>query len=124
MGQVPVAVIASDLTGIQRTDLTRTIQQIITDRFGNSHRLRQLLTLSDLKLSQFPNTATGKVKKGVLRNVVEDFLGKSRSLMSEPTETLGVILAIWKELLAADDEDITQHISVTKIADSLVMMRF
>ncbi|PVH96829.1 acetyl-CoA synthetase-like protein [Periconia macrospinosa] len=124
MGQVPVAVIATELTGVERTDLTRTIQRVIKHRFGNSHRLRQLLTLGDLKLSHFPTTATGKVKKGFLRNVVEDFVGKSKILMSEPTATLAVILAIWKELLAADDHDITQHISVTKLADSLTMLRF
>lgn len=124
MGQVPVAVIATNLTGVELIDLTSTIQGVIKHRLGNSHRLRQVLTLGDLNLSQFPTTATGKVKKAVLRNVVEDFLGGNSEVSSHPTATLAVILAIWKELLAVADCDIAQHISITQMADSLMMLRF
>jgi acyl carrier protein len=113
----------------ERSDLMNSIQQEVKRRFGKTHRLRHVFTLDDLKLAQFPTTATGKVKKGVLREVIEGFLNLGDNskidVSSKPTTTLDAILAIWKELLAAgDSSDITPQLSVTTLADSLVMLRF
>jgi acyl carrier protein len=121
---VPVAVLALKLKDCERADLVQSIQQQIKVRFGNTHRLRHVLTLNDLELAQYPTTATGKVKKGVLRDAVEDFLGGNKVTVSKPTGTLDAILTIWKELLAAGNSDITPQLSVTTLADSLMMLRF
>jgi acyl carrier protein len=80
--------------------------------------------LDDLELAQYPTTATGKVKKGVLREIVEDFLGDNIIAVSKQTATLDAILTIWKELLAAGASEITPQLSVTTLADSLMMLRF
>ena len=80
--------------------------------------------MDDLELAQYPTTATGKVKKGVLREIVEDFLGDNIIAVSKQTATLDAILTIWKELLAAGASEITPKLSVTTLADSLMMLRF
>jgi acyl carrier protein len=112
------------LKNCKRADLVQSVQQKIKVRFGNTHRLRHVLTLDDLELAQYPTTATGKVKKGVLREIVEDFLGDNIIAVSKQTATLDAILTIWKELLAAGASEITPQLSVTTLADSLMMLRF
>lgn len=101
--------------------MEQVIQQTAVARFGKTHRLSHILTLNDLDLKHFPITATGKVKKHVLRNTVEAFLSErstAAAALIQPSSTLTIVLALWRNLLTGESCGVTQRTSVTTLADS------
>ena len=104
-----------------------TLQSALRQAFGPSYCLGRLVLLEDLGLKAFPSTATGKVRKDLLRKTLleHDALSKENkeSAVEPLSGTAAAVLTIWSELLSTPVEQLEQHISIDQLADSLTLTR-
>jgi len=105
----------------------KTLQSAIRQAFGPSHCLGRLASLDELGLKAFPITATGKIRKDLLRKVLLDFDAQSKKGEDNSKESVSglaeAVLAIWSELLSTPVKELEQHIPIDQLADSLTLTR-
>jgi hypothetical protein len=105
--------------------LKSDVQHAVISQLGPAFRLAYIHTLAELGLSNFPMTATGKIRKTELAALVQVML--ENSMPSQPSgndSTLRTILGIWTRLCGPGSFEILPKTDVTQIVDSLVILRF
>ncbi|KAF7959458.1 hypothetical protein EAE96_001075 [Botrytis aclada] len=121
-GEVPVAVLQSYPREVTKAIMTKTV----VENLGQTYALYSIVTLDDLHLKAFPMTATGKMRKVELKDIVNrHFASISGAKGRNPSEQLTAQLrGIWAELMNAVPEDIPLEVDVTNLADSITRLRF
>ncbi|KAI4089435.1 MAG: hypothetical protein LQ344_005437 [Seirophora lacunosa] len=117
-GEVPIAIVKRTSTDaeISQIDLHRLVDR----ELGPSHALAGVFSLEDLRLSDFPLTASGKVRKTELKTLVDQHMQKldQERVQKQPDSAISQLTAIWTRLLGyAPDK-------AAPSADSLTVMRF
>lgn len=124
MGSMPVAIVDSgNCDSEQLVSMKRQAQELVASKLGASYRLAGIYTVKELGLTSFPTTATGKVKKSDLLELLSAsaLLRDSQGRRDISVETL---IGIWQHVLGQGNEVVEPNTRVVGLADSLVMMRF
>ncbi|ESZ90274.1 long-chain-fatty-acid-CoA ligase [Sclerotinia borealis F-4128] len=121
-GEVPVAVLQTSPKDITKSSMTKAV----VERLGPIYAPYSIVTLEDLQLKMFPMTATGKVRKLVLKDIVNKYFATiSEAREISPNEQItSQLREIWVELMNTVPEDIPITHSVTEFADSITGLRF
>ncbi|TGO57612.1 hypothetical protein BOTNAR_0198g00200 [Botryotinia narcissicola] len=121
-GEVPVAVLQSCSKEITKAHMAKAIVETL----GQAYALHSIITLDDLHLKAFPMTATGKIRKVELKDIVnKHFATISEAKKTNPSEKLiAQLRGIWAELTNATPDQISVEDDVTNFADSITRLRF
>ncbi|TGO47436.1 hypothetical protein BCON_0278g00130 [Botryotinia convoluta] len=121
-GEVPVAVLQSYPKEVTKAHMGKAI----VENLGQTYALHSIITLDDIHLKAFPMTATGKIRKVKLKDIVnKHFAAISEAKKTNPNEKLiAQLRGIWAELLNAIPDDIPVEDDVTNFADSITRLRF
>ncbi|KAL8991730.1 MAG: hypothetical protein Q9169_007703, partial [Polycauliona sp. 2 TL-2023] len=123
-GEVPVAVIKTSGDVTISKDL---LHERIVKELGVAFALERVLALKDLAIDDWPTTATGKVRKVDVRQLVLDHLefesnGSSRENARESTEA--ALTRIWARFAGVPENQISPTTSLETMVDSVTVMRF
>ncbi|KAH8433364.1 uncharacterized protein LDX57_010998 [Aspergillus melleus] len=123
-GEVPVAIVrrkVPDIVPVKR------LQAVVANRLGRAFSPTMVLDVrSDLSQEGFPTTATGKVQRKLLKQLVLDHarhlatLKKAR-LSSDLTKE---ITGSWAAVTGLAEEDIDPEAPIMTFADSIMLMQF
>lgn len=108
-------------------DVTKaSMAKAIIERLGPIYVPQSIFTLEDLQLSTFPMTATGKVRKVVLKAIVNKYSATISEAegVSPNKQITHQLRQIWAELMNSVPEDISFTDPVTDSADSITRLRF
>lgn len=88
-----------------------------------------ILTLQDLGLSALPSTTSGKVKKSVLRQIVQDHLNKNLSavqvsMAQRHVDSEADSKIVWSRLLGLPTEEIPLDTPIKYLGDSITLLQF
>ena len=137
LGEVPVAVVQSDLFDTQ-AEFVKSLPNIVIQQLGPTFALDQVVALQDLGLHDFPQTTSGKISKVALAAAVREYrdqesfsFGPGASLTRvDSTEMLdtravmqALVVDVWSQILGIDKQDLMPDTSVVTLADSLTMMQ-
>ena len=137
MGEVPVAVVQSDLSDTQ-AEFVKSLPNIVIQQLGPTFALDQVIALQDLGLQDFPQTTSGKTNKVALAAAVREYRDQesfsfdpetnlTRVDSTEMLDTRAVMQAlvvdVWSQILGIAKQDLMPHTSVATLADSLTMMQ-
>ncbi|KAL8767601.1 MAG: hypothetical protein Q9209_005931 [Squamulea sp. 1 TL-2023] len=122
-GEVPVAVVKTT-TG-ENVPMS-LIQDRIVKELGVACALERIVYLKELAIDEFPTTATGKVRKVELKQLVLEHLrfGSSMTRMvgQEPTEA--ALTRLWARFIGVPENQISPTMSLEGMVDSVTVMRF
>ncbi|KAL9005316.1 MAG: hypothetical protein Q9188_001907 [Gyalolechia gomerana] len=123
-GEVPVAVIKMAKDG---TIAKSFLHDRIVKELGLTFALERVVDLKELATDDWPTTATGKVRKVSVRQLVLDLLdleskGSPRETAREPTEA--ALTRIWARFSGVPDHQISPSMSLEGMVDSVTVMRF
>lgn len=126
-GEVPIAVIKKDDKDDEGLDYGN-IRECLRKELGAPFVLEGIVSTDDLGVQDFPKTATGKVQKNVLKDMLGEYMHEQESgkIGGEVTEQQGTVTAlckIWTQLLGVGKETLTAESHLTDWADSLTMGR-
>jgi hypothetical protein len=124
-GQAIAVVLQANGPVEHQAKLKSDVQHAVVSQLGPAFRLAYIHTLAELGLSSVPITATGKIRKTELAALVQVML--DNSMPSRPSghdSILGTILSIWTRLCGPGSFEILPDTDVTRIVDSLVILRF
>jgi hypothetical protein len=111
---------SQDIAAIKQSAQTSVLAEL-----GSAFRLTAIYTLSELGLESFPMTATNKVRKAELQDLVRaQMQPEQEESGSADQPTLTIVLELWRQVLGAGPSDIAPTTTVSQMADSLVLMRF
>lgn len=116
-GEIPVAVIKGKAT----VDAQK-IREAIFRRLGKMFIVEGVILLSDLNKDDYPKTATGKVKKHELRDMVISYLREQEHAKPGTEGNVATLTRLWSKVLGIGS--IAPQTSVRDYADSLVLARF
>ncbi|KAF7896716.1 uncharacterized protein EAF01_009119 [Botrytis porri] len=120
-GEVTVAVLQSYPKEVTKSYITKSI----IDNLGPTHAPFSIITLDDLHLKAFLMTATGKIRKVELNEIVnKHFATISETKRTNSSEqVIAHLQEIWAELMNAAPDDISVEDDVTNFADSITRLR-
>lgn len=123
-GEVPVAVIKMTKDGAVSKSLLH--DRIVKER-GVAFALERVLNVKELAGNDFPTTATGKVRKVELRDLVLEHLASesktsTRMTAREPTEA--ALTRIWARFSGVPESQLSPTMSLGGMVDSVTVMRF
>ena len=123
-GEVPVAVVKM----VNGCNVSKTLlQEHVIRCLGATFALERVIDLRDLGIDDFPRTATGKVRKVIIRRLVQELLGresKKSADFTNPESTEAALTLIWARLLGMPGDRILPTMSLEGIVDSVTVMRF
>ena len=135
MGEVPVAVVHG-ATSPDDLAFVATMPSLVVQHLGPTFAIDQVILLSDLGLTSFPQTATGKVRKTDLAARVREYREASPRRSSQDSgisvtgsqssafdDSQSCVAAIWSRILGVDKASLTPELNSTTLADSLTMMQ-
>ncbi|TGO23297.1 hypothetical protein BPAE_0137g00170 [Botrytis paeoniae] len=98
----------------------------IVENLSQTYALHSIITLDDLNLKAFPMTATGKIRKVELKDIVNKYFATiSEAKKTNPSgKSIAQLRGIWAELMNATPDDIPVEDDVTNLADSITRLRF
>ncbi|KAL8669260.1 MAG: hypothetical protein Q9168_006144 [Polycauliona sp. 1 TL-2023] len=123
-GEVPAAVIKMSKN---RPVCGNLLQQRIIKELGAAFALAMVLDLKELAIAEWPKTATGKIRKAEIRQLVLRHLQcetkpSIREVAPETTET--VLTRVWAHFIGMPESELTWTTSLEGMVDSVTMMRF
>ncbi|KAL8832260.1 MAG: hypothetical protein Q9170_004948 [Blastenia crenularia] len=123
-GEVPVAVIK---VAKGETISNNVLHERIVKKLGVTFALERVMDLRELAIDDWPTTATGKVRKVDVRQLVLDHLDfeVKRSIgdtAREPTEV--TLTRIWARFSGVPENEISTTMSLEGMVDSVTVMRF
>lgn len=119
-GEVPIAIIkVSKGCKVSPNEM----KQLTTCRLGPAFAPKLILNLeNDLDMTSFPMTASGKVRKVELRQIVRDYLAQQQNpALDRSATTVDLLIIIWTRISGADV--LLPGTSIQAFADSLMMMQ-
>ncbi|KAL9593718.1 MAG: hypothetical protein Q9219_007421 [cf. Caloplaca sp. 3 TL-2023] len=124
-GEVPIAVMkmVNDLPVPK--DL---IHERVVKELGLAFALERVMDLNELEVTEFPTTATGKVRKVEIRQLVLDRLSRESKDFA-PTSfnmstTENALTRIWARYTGVPESQILPTMSLEGMVDSVTVMRF
>lgn len=119
-GEVPIAIIKTWAGHRINGD---TLKQATIAQLGPASAPKMILNLKDdLNLDTYPTTASGKVRKGELAQIVRDYLRNHTELRLEKNAaTVDSLIMIWSQISGTDV--LLPETSIQSFADSLMMMQ-
>lgn len=123
-GEVPVAVIKLTKDGVVSKSL---LHDRIIKELGVAFALERVIDLKELPVDDFPTTATGKIRKVDMRQLVLDHLRyksevSTRAIAREPTEA--ALTRIWARFTGVPENLLSPEMSLEGMVDSVTVMRF
>ncbi|KAL8823140.1 MAG: hypothetical protein Q9191_006136 [Dirinaria sp. TL-2023a] len=123
-GEVPVAVIKM----IKDSSVSKALlYDRIVKELGVAFALERVIDFKDLAIDDFPTTATGKVRKKDVRQLVLDHLqyeSKASTRMSAREPTEAALARIWARFSGVAENQISLTRSLEGMVDSVTVMRF
>ena len=123
-GEVPVAVIKVTSGG---TISKSTLQDRIVKHLGVAFALERVIDLKELAIDDFPTTATGKVRKVDVRDIILDHLRHESEASTQITArepTVAALTRIWARFSGVPENQLFPTMSLEGIVDSVTVMRF
>ncbi|KAK5124402.1 hypothetical protein LTR85_001619 [Meristemomyces frigidus] len=119
-GEVPIAIIT---TKEGQTVDAKELKAATSRDLGTAFAPKMVLHLhDDLKLADWPKTASGKVRKVDLRATVREYLDKQQhSGVDKAAPTVDSLIQIWQNISGADG--LVGSSAIETFADSLMMMQ-
>ncbi|PLB47378.1 acetyl-CoA synthetase-like protein [Aspergillus steynii IBT 23096] len=123
-GEVPVAIVRQRKPGIVPV---KRLQAVVANRLGRAFSPTMILDLrADLEQEHFPATATGKIQRKVLKELVLEHVRhlatlKKARLSSDLTKG---IMGSWAAVTGLAEEDIDPEAPIETFADSIMLMQF
>ncbi|KAL8919493.1 MAG: hypothetical protein Q9208_006778 [Pyrenodesmia sp. 3 TL-2023] len=123
-GEVPVAVIRMTKDGTVSKNL---LHERVVKELGVAFALERVVDLKELAVDSWPTTATGKIRKVDVRQLVLDHLdfvskGSTREVAREATEA--ALTRIWSRFSGVPEKEISPTMSLEGLVDSVTVMRF
>ncbi|KAL8866214.1 MAG: hypothetical protein Q9174_006432, partial [Haloplaca sp. 1 TL-2023] len=123
-GEVPVAVIETTEDG---TYSKHMLHDQVVKELGVTFALERVFDLKELAIDRWPTTATGKVRKVGVRQLVLDHLdfeskGSARETAPEPTQA--ALTRIWARFAGVPQNQLSPTMSLEGMVDSVTVMRF
>lgn len=123
-GEVPVAVIK---TANNHTVSKSLLHDRIVKELGVAFALERVLDLKEIAIDNWPTTATGKIRKVDVRQLVLDHLefeskGPNGEITRESTET--ALRRIWARFSGVPANEISPTTPLEDMVDSVTVMRF
>ena len=119
-GEIPIAILKKRPG--QELDISQLRALLVKD-LGPAWVPEEILTLEDLGLDDYPRTASGKVQKNKLREILRE--KRIQILGSVQAESiLDILSRVWHKLLSLPAGTLTPQTSVHDWADSLILARF
>jgi len=113
------------------------LQLDVSKHIGPEFIVVHILTLQDLGISDFPLGPGGKVRKPVLRQMVLEYLNKTKlpetlaNGISESTKDqqrqdywINLVISVWADLLHIDASELNADFRLEHFTDSLTAMRY
>ncbi|KAH8749319.1 hypothetical protein F5883DRAFT_695001 [Diaporthe sp. PMI_573] len=113
------------------------LQLDVSKHIGPEFIFVHILTLQDLGISDFPLGPGGKVRKPVLRQMVLEYLNKTKlpetlaNGISESTKDqqrqdywINLVISVWADLLHIDASELNADFRLEHFTDSLTAMRY
>ncbi|KAL8851689.1 MAG: hypothetical protein Q9221_003420 [Calogaya cf. arnoldii] len=118
MGEVPIAIVKRNSPDLELSQLH--LHKMVDRELGPSYALAGVFSVEDLGLSDFPVTASGKVRKTELKSLVDQHLRRidQERVHGQQDSAASQITAIWTRLLGFSPDQAAPS------ADSLTVMRF
>ncbi|KAH8594515.1 hypothetical protein B0O99DRAFT_483605, partial [Bisporella sp. PMI_857] len=127
-GEVPVAINLLHGPAAKNPKATLgKLQELALKELGPKRAPTMYLDLKqDLQMEMFPMTASGKVKKTMLRKKVQEFLDqKSVENINTARETTeDVLIELWSQVSGLSTDNINKLTDVLTFVDSITIMRF
>ncbi|KAK5137210.1 hypothetical protein LTR08_000715 [Meristemomyces frigidus] len=119
-GEVPIAII---MTKDGQTVDAKDLKQATSRDLGTAFAPKTVLHLqNDLQMSDWPKTASGKVRKVELRVTVREYLKKQEAVgVDRAAPTVDSLIQIWQSISGADG--LVGDSAIETFADSLMMMQ-
>ncbi|KAL8957653.1 MAG: hypothetical protein Q9183_005999, partial [Haloplaca sp. 2 TL-2023] len=124
-GEVPVAVV--ETTNNVTYSKPMLHDQVIKE-LGVTFALERVLDLKELAIDRWPTTATGKVRKVSVRQLVLDHLdfeskgSATETAQQEPTQA--ALTRIWARFSGVPEDQLSPTMSLEGMVDSVTVMRF
>ena len=119
-GEIPVAIIKKRPG--QELDVSK-LRAVLVKDLGPAWVPEEILRLEDLGLEDYPRTASGKVQKNKLREILRE--KRTQAIESVEGESmLSILSRAWHRLLSLPAGTLTPQTSVHEWADSLILARF
>ncbi|KAL8950888.1 MAG: hypothetical protein Q9222_003105 [Ikaeria aurantiellina] len=123
-GEVPIAVIKMAKDGTVAKGL---LHDRIVKELGVTFALERVMDLKELAVDDWPTTATGKVRKVDVKQLVLDHLDFESKRSTQPVaqESTEVALTrIWARFSGVPEDQISPTMSLEGMVDSVTVMRF
>jgi hypothetical protein len=123
-GEVPVAVLKKSADQEVNFD---HIRQTVLERFGPRWALSDITNITDLGVDDYPRTASGKVQKQALKEMVQKYLDEQTKEIEGSLGSQGLedtLCETWASLLGVPKTAITCETKVTQLTDSLIIAKF
>lgn len=125
-GQIPVAVTRTTTD----PETTMAIREAVRKVMGPASCPEEVLCLVQLGLKDYPRTASRKVKKGELGDIIRQYRarkkesGKDDDLKNAlPSATFGKLRATWARVLGIDESSLSPESHMAELADSIAATR-
>ncbi|KAL8708125.1 MAG: hypothetical protein Q9220_006979 [cf. Caloplaca sp. 1 TL-2023] len=123
-GEVPVAVIKMAKNGTVAKGL---LYDRVVKELGVTFALERVMDLKELAVDDWPMTATGKVRKVDVRQLVLDHLDFESQRSTHPlahASTEAALTRIWARFSGVPEDQISPTMSLEGMVDSVTVMRF
>lgn len=119
-GEVPVAV----TNKLVPAHTTRALRETIVARMGPAYALDEVVSLSQLDMTDYPRTTIGKVQKKRLRESVVAYRQQGGGRKVGERGTDDTIRSIWASALAVEEEDLPKNANLLDFSiDSISVMQ-
>ncbi|KAI4113619.1 MAG: hypothetical protein LQ345_005438 [Seirophora villosa] len=123
-GEVPIAVIKMTKDG---TVSKSVLHDRVVKELGVTFALERVMDLKDLAIDDWPTTATGKVRKVDIRQLVLDYLASESKASARDTArkaTEAALTRLWARFMGIPENQISPTTSLEGMVDSVTVMRF
>jgi hypothetical protein len=119
-GEVPVAVVLFAKQEYTKPELSSHILNTL----GKMYALDAIITMKELGIQHFPMTATGKIRKAELKDLVGRHLQPKPSPKEPVQDLTAQIRSIWTDVLLLSPEQFDDESDIFDFIDSITALKF
>ncbi|KAI9925101.1 hypothetical protein MW887_006509 [Aspergillus wentii] len=120
-GEVPVLIVNEDVD----QSVVKQIKDTIRERLGVIYVPNEVISLQALQLQDYPRTTSGKIQKSQVAGVVHKYRDAKSKAMSEDSlgdDLKSKVIREWSRVLGLEVNQIDINISISKLADSILLL--
>lgn len=126
-GQIPVAITQTTVDSAT----TMAIREAVRQGMGSASCPEEVVSLAQLGLRDYPRTASRKVKRGELADIVRQYRTREKRYDREdavfektaPSATFEKLRAAWARILGIDESSLSPESHMAELADSIAATR-